>query len=109
MALSLLNRGCSHLRPPLSRTYTNTLSRCLSTAPPNNDKEPKSKSILSQIVNPQTQGYFVVAGGTLGTLLVGKAIIGFTSFFTHLAPTVVAKYGFCKFIPLTYPNMYHSC
>jgi hypothetical protein len=50
--------------------------------------------MLSKVFNPDNQFYFVVAGGTLGTLAFGKLLLNFTSFFTHLAPTVVAKYGF---------------
>lgn len=50
--------------------------------------------ILSAVFTPQNQFYALVAGGTVGAYIVSRGVLQFTSFFTHLTPTVVAKWGF---------------
>ena len=50
--------------------------------------------ILSAVFTPQNQFYALVAGGTVGAYLVSRGVLQFTSFFTHLTPTTVAKWGF---------------
>eukprot|EP00525_Craspedostauros_australis_P012103 CAMPEP_0198133002 /NCGR_PEP_ID=MMETSP1442-20131203/59338_1 /TAXON_ID= /ORGANISM="Craspedostauros australis, Strain CCMP3328" /LENGTH=304 /DNA_ID=CAMNT_0043794105 /DNA_START=525 /DNA_END=1439 /DNA_ORIENTATION=- len=71
------------------------------TPPPQPDDKPKDdkgmtgvRGILSQIVTPQNQFYALVAGGGVVTYIVSRIFLGFTSFFTHLNPAVVVKYGF---------------
>lgn len=52
------------------------------------------KDILSKILTPKNQFYALVGGGTLGAYLISKGLLAFTSFFTHLNPAFIAKYGF---------------
>ena len=56
--------------------------------------EAASSSFLGRILTPQTQTYLMVGGGALGTLIVGRTVLSFTSFFTHLTPMTMAKVGF---------------
>lgn len=50
--------------------------------------------IMSVVFTPQNQFYALVAGGSVGAYFISRAFLQFTSFFTHLTPTVVAKWGF---------------
>lgn len=52
------------------------------------------QQILSAVFTPQNQFYALVAGGTVGAYVVSRGVLQFTSFFTHLTPTTVAKWGF---------------
>mmetsp|Transcript_11077 Transcript_11077/g.24014 ORF Transcript_11077/g.24014 Transcript_11077/m.24014 type:complete len:351 (-) Transcript_11077:320-1372(-) len=49
---------------------------------------------LKSVMSPQVQFYALVAGGTVGAYGISRVFLGFTGFFTHLTPTVVAKWGF---------------
>jgi hypothetical protein len=76
-------------------------TRSFSTEPEEENKKPSSFSIQGVrdqanafIRRPQTQFYGLVVGGTFGTYVLSRVVIGFTGFFTHLTPTVVAKWGF---------------
>ena len=51
-------------------------------------------STLSTIMSPRTQFYALVAGGTVGAYGLSRVVLSFTSFFTHLTPTTIAKWGF---------------
>lgn len=49
---------------------------------------------FKSVLTPQNQFYALVAGGSLGAYFISKIFLSFTNFFTHLTPTVVAKWGF---------------
>ena len=46
------------------------------------------------VLTPRNQFYALVAGGTIGAYAISRVFLGFTTFFTHLTPTVIAKWGF---------------
>mmetsp|Transcript_15076 Transcript_15076/g.16697 ORF Transcript_15076/g.16697 Transcript_15076/m.16697 type:complete len:297 (+) Transcript_15076:102-992(+) len=50
--------------------------------------------LLSRIFTPTNQFYALVAGGSIGAYALSRLFLGFTNFFTHLTPTVIAKWGF---------------
>ena len=52
------------------------------------------KSLMSTVLTPQNQFYALLAGGSIGAFVVSRGILSFTSFFTHLTPTTIAKWGF---------------
>lgn len=66
--------------------------------PPDDKKEEKDEGLIRRtfhrILTPQNQFYALVAGGTIGAYAISKVFLSFTNFFTHLTPTVVAKWGF---------------
>lgn len=74
--------------------------RFFSAAPDPKEKteEEEQGNIISRtfrsVLTPQNQFYALVAGGTIGAYGISKIFLGFTNFFTHLTPTVVAKWGF---------------
>jgi len=45
-------------------------------------------------MSPQAQFYALIAGGTVGAYGLSRVVLNFTSFFTHLTPTTIAKWGF---------------
>ena len=49
---------------------------------------------FKQVLTPQNQFYALVAGGTIGAYGISRVFLSFTSFFTHLTPTTIAKWGF---------------
>ena len=49
---------------------------------------------MATVVTPQNQFYALVAGGTIGAYIISRGFLQFTSFFTHLTPTTIAKWGF---------------
>ena len=57
-------------------------------------KKKADASFLGRILTPRYQTYALIGGGTLGALMVGKFASSFVSFFTHLTPQVVGKWGF---------------
>ena len=57
------------------------------------DEEAKG-GILGKIISPTVQRYVFAAGSVIGTLGVAKVAMNFTSFFTHLTPQLVGKWGF---------------
>ena len=69
-----------------------------SPSDPADDDNNKNEGIISrtfqQVLTPQNQFYALVAGGTLGAYAISRVFLAFTGFFTHLTPTVVAKWGF---------------
>ena len=52
------------------------------------------RRIFHQVLTPRNQFYALVAGGTIGAYGISRVFLAFTNFFTHLTPTVVAKWGF---------------
>lgn len=66
--------------------------------PPEKDRKEESGNIvtstLRSVMTPQNQFYALVAGGAIGTYAITRIFLGVTSFFTHLNPSVVAKWGF---------------
>ena len=84
--------------------------RFFSTSPPPTDKKEEKPSspeggegseeggimarVFRTVVTPQNQFYALVAGGTFGAYLISRVVLSFTSFFTHLTPTTIAKWGF---------------
>lgn len=67
-------------------------------SPDGKDEDEKDESFLkrafSQVLTPKNQFYALVAGGTIGAYGISRVFLAFTNFFTHLTPTVVAKWGF---------------
>ena len=62
---------------------------------PSPSPSPKTKTgLLGKILTPKVQNYFFAASSVGGTLLVAKLAMNFTSFFTHLTPQLVGKWGF---------------
>jgi len=59
-----------------------------------NESPSLTKRVLSKIITPKNQFYALVAGGSLGAFIITRGFISFTTFFTHLNPAIVAKYGF---------------
>jgi hypothetical protein len=49
---------------------------------------------FKSVLTPQNQFYALIAGGTIGTYAISRVFMSFTTFFTHLTPTTVAKWGF---------------
>ena len=72
--------------------------RFFAAAPSPENKEEKDEGLIARtfhrVLTPQNQFYALVAGGTLGAYAISKVFLSFTNFFTHLTPTVVAKWGF---------------
>ena len=73
--------------------------RSFSTTPPGKEEDDdSSENIISRslrkVVTPRNQFYALVAGGAIGTYAISRVFLGVTSFFTHLNPSVVAKWGF---------------
>jgi hypothetical protein len=75
--------------------------RSFSTKPDSEEKDENTgmlenvrKTVLSTVITPQNQFYALLAGGTFGAYLISKTLLSLTTFFTHLNPQVVAKYGF---------------
>lgn len=74
--------------------------RFFSAAPNPKEKEDDSDQgsfitkTFKSVLTPQNQFYALVAGGTIGAYGISRIFLGFTNFFTHLTPTVVAKWGF---------------
>lgn len=50
--------------------------------------------ILTSVLTPQNQMYALMGAGTIGAYFVTRSVLSFTSFFTHLTPTTIAKWGF---------------
>ncbi|CAB9519531.1 expressed unknown protein [Seminavis robusta] len=71
-------------------------------AAPNPDKKEESEEeggsfitrTFKQVLTPQNQFYALVAGGTIGAYGISRIFLSFTTFFTHLTPTTIAKWGF---------------
>jgi hypothetical protein len=49
---------------------------------------------IKSVLTPQNQFYALVAGGTFGAYAISRVFLSFTSFFTHLTPTTIVKWGF---------------
>lgn len=93
--------------------------RFFTAAPdPKEKQEEEEGSFITRtyrsILTPQNQFYALVAGGSIGAYVISRVFLGFTNFFTHLTPTVVAKWGFytgfgcasCKFpVAATLPSI----
>jgi hypothetical protein len=62
--------------------------------PPEGFVENTKHQIMSAVFTPQNQFYALVAGGTVGAYIISRGFLQFTSFFTHLTPTIVVKWGF---------------
>ena len=60
----------------------------------NTDNNTNSKTLLSRLLTPQIQTYLLIGGGTVGSILVARVVVQFTSFFTLLTPLTMAKWGF---------------
>jgi len=77
---------------------THTFVRYFCAAPSPTDKNDEQESLLTKtfktVLTPQNQFYALVAGGTIGAYGISRVFLTFTNFFTHLTPTVVAKWGF---------------
>lgn len=73
-----------------------------SSPPPKNDKEENDDSsggniitkTFRSVLTPKNQFYFLLGGGVIVSYGVSRIFLSFTSFFTHLTPTVIAKWGF---------------
>jgi hypothetical protein len=62
--------------------------------PSDESSDPPPSTFLARAFTPQVQTYLMIGGGAVGTLLVARVVVSFTSFFTHLTPLVMAKWGF---------------
>ena len=65
----------------------------------NNESEPEhqeaaSNTLLGRVLTPQIQTYLMIGGGAVGSVVIARTVLSFTSFFTHLTPMTMAKYGF---------------
>lgn len=93
---SWASEHCNKRYNPRASSMTEPL-RMFSTD--SNENEPVQEQsfkhrVLSTIVSPQNQFYALVAGGTIGAYVLSRMVLAFTSFFTHLTPTTIAKWGF---------------
>eukprot|EP00593_Proboscia_inermis_P000300 CAMPEP_0171298014 /NCGR_PEP_ID=MMETSP0816-20121228/6779_1 /TAXON_ID=420281 /ORGANISM="Proboscia inermis, Strain CCAP1064/1" /LENGTH=291 /DNA_ID=CAMNT_0011772749 /DNA_START=42 /DNA_END=917 /DNA_ORIENTATION=+ len=78
------------------------VERHFSSSPPKNIEENKPpgtietirSNVMNTVFSKQTQFYGLVTGGTFGAYIISKGFLSLTSFFSHLNPTIVAKYGF---------------
>ena len=68
------------------------------SAGPDPKENKEEENIISRtfksVLTPQNQFYALVVGGSVGAYAISRVFLGFTSFFTHLTPTVIAKWGF---------------
>ena len=101
---SVLGRRASH-RAIVSLQWTSSFVhrapphvRSLSTNPNNDNSDSPSDStwnrLVRQVATPKNQFYALLAGGGVLSYGLSKIFLSVTSFFTHLTPTVVAKWGF---------------
>jgi len=71
---------------------------CAAAPDPKEKSDEEEGSFISRtfksVLTPQNQFYALVAGGTVGAYGISRVFLAFTGFFTHLTPTVVAKWGF---------------
>lgn len=70
--------------------------RTFSTNPSSSDSDPPppASGLLATIISPKIQNILFASGSVIGTLAVAKLAVNFTSFFTHLTPQLVGKWGF---------------
>ncbi|CAJ1966744.1 unnamed protein product [Cylindrotheca closterium] len=112
LASTVMPAACASGMPAFHhQTYTNNNDRrqqlsvrwYSSTTPvPNKSEEEESMSFLertktqtlSTVMSPKAQFYALVAGGTIFAYGISRIALKFTSFFTHLTPTTIAKWGF---------------
>ena len=93
--------------------------RFFTAAPDPKEKEENQEgSIISRtfksVLTPQNQFYALVAGGSVGAYFISRVFLGFTNFFTHLTPTVIAKWGFytgfgCATCEFEFGTCYCTC
>jgi len=80
--------------------YTLIGKRFFAAAPSPKDPADDEKDVgvisktFRQVITPQNQFYALLAGGTMGAYAISRIFLAFTGFFTHLTPTVAAKWGF---------------
>eukprot|EP00977_Amphora_coffeiformis_P005023 scaffold1064_cov85-Amphora_coffeaeformis.AAC.12 len=83
------------LPSPLRCASTNNNNNPSSSSSPSEDKDNSTwNRIVRQVTTPKNQFYALVAGGAVVSYGLSKMFLLVTGFFTHLTPTVVAKWGF---------------
>jgi len=68
--------------------------RSFSSTGSSDEEKAQDSGVLGKIISPKNQTYVFLGGSVLGTLGIAKIAMNFTSFFTHLTPQLVGKWGF---------------
>eukprot|EP00934_Nitzschia_sp_Nitz4_P004091 Nitzschia sp. Nitz4//scaffold26_size159584//119677//120796//NITZ4_002509-RA/size159584-snap-gene-0.24-mRNA-1//1//CDS//3329545136//4081//frame0 len=71
-----------------------------SSSPPENEEgirgvlKRTQSQVIGTVLSPQYQFYALIGAGSVGAYFFTRGVLSFTSFFTHLTPTTIAKWGF---------------